>query len=157
MNRCSRGPDGRTGHEEVTGNTPDISEWCDFEFCDLVWHRPHGKLAEGQDNSQLGSWIGVSHRVGSDMCCWMLPESGVVQSHTAVQHVTQEDHANADTREKIDKFIKEVKERLNDDSFELRTEHGTDHLCLDDEPVEPACPFADEKPDCEDDKFPEPM
>jgi hypothetical protein len=33
----SHGEDGRSGHEEVTGNTPDISEWLDFEFYDLVW------------------------------------------------------------------------------------------------------------------------
>ena len=27
----------RTGYEEVTGQTPDISEWLDFKFYDLVW------------------------------------------------------------------------------------------------------------------------
>ena len=32
------GMDNRTGYEEVTGQqTPDISEWLDFEFYDLVW------------------------------------------------------------------------------------------------------------------------
>ena len=35
--RMSRGRDKRTGYEEVTGNTPDISEWLDFEFYDRVW------------------------------------------------------------------------------------------------------------------------
>jgi hypothetical protein len=30
------GRDGCTGYQEVTGNTPDISEWLDFEFYDLV-------------------------------------------------------------------------------------------------------------------------
>ena len=33
----ARGMDNRTGYEEVTGQTPDISEWLDFEFYDLVW------------------------------------------------------------------------------------------------------------------------
>jgi hypothetical protein len=37
LSMMSRGKDGRSGHEEVTGNTPDISEWLDFEFYDLVW------------------------------------------------------------------------------------------------------------------------
>jgi hypothetical protein len=32
-----RGCDSHTGYEEVTGNTPDISEWLDFEFYDLAW------------------------------------------------------------------------------------------------------------------------
>ena len=31
------GTDKRTGYEEVTGQTPDISECLDFEFYDLVW------------------------------------------------------------------------------------------------------------------------
>jgi hypothetical protein len=37
LTHISWGRDGHTGYEEVTGNTPDISEWLDFEFYDLVW------------------------------------------------------------------------------------------------------------------------
>jgi hypothetical protein len=36
----SRGNDGRSGYEQVehvTGETPNISEWLDFEFYDLIW------------------------------------------------------------------------------------------------------------------------
>jgi hypothetical protein len=29
--------DGRSGYEQVTGETCNISEWLDFEFYDLVW------------------------------------------------------------------------------------------------------------------------
>jgi hypothetical protein len=36
MQRILRGPDGRTGYEQVTGNTLDISKWLDFDFYDLV-------------------------------------------------------------------------------------------------------------------------
>jgi hypothetical protein len=35
--RMSRGQDGRNGYEEVTGDTPEIGEWLDFEIYDLVW------------------------------------------------------------------------------------------------------------------------
>ena len=31
---------GRTAIETVTGKTPDISEYCDFDFYDLVWYHP---------------------------------------------------------------------------------------------------------------------
>ena len=149
MNRYARGPDGRTGFEEVTGNTPDISEWCDFEFHDLVWYRPHGKLTEEDKAFELGLWIGVSHRVGSDMSYWILPKSGVVGSCTTVQHVTKEDHANPEHRQNIDDFLVGIKERLNDGNFELRPEHGTNYLYLDDEPLDPAYPLADSAPDYE--------
>jgi hypothetical protein len=37
LSMISRGKDGRSGYEEVTGNTPNISEWLGFEFYDLVW------------------------------------------------------------------------------------------------------------------------
>jgi hypothetical protein len=37
LTEMSRGNDGRSGYEQVTGKTPDISEWLDFEFYDLVW------------------------------------------------------------------------------------------------------------------------
>jgi hypothetical protein len=32
LSRMARGNDRRTGYEEVTGQTPDISEWLDFKF-----------------------------------------------------------------------------------------------------------------------------
>jgi hypothetical protein len=35
--RMSHGDDGRSGYKQVTGETPDISKWLDFEFYDLVW------------------------------------------------------------------------------------------------------------------------
>ena len=38
LSRTSRGHDGRTGMERITGDTVDISEWTDFEFYDLCWY-----------------------------------------------------------------------------------------------------------------------
>jgi hypothetical protein len=32
LSRMARGSDRRTGYKEVTGQTPDISEWMDFAF-----------------------------------------------------------------------------------------------------------------------------
>jgi hypothetical protein len=37
LTRMSCGNDGRSGYEQVTGETLNISEWLDFEFYDLVW------------------------------------------------------------------------------------------------------------------------
>jgi hypothetical protein len=36
LTRMSCGDDGRSEYEQVTGKTPDISKWLDFEFYDLV-------------------------------------------------------------------------------------------------------------------------
>ena len=37
MSCMAWGPLERTGVERITGNTPDISEWIDFEMYNLVW------------------------------------------------------------------------------------------------------------------------
>eukprot|EP01082_Thalassiosira_pseudonana_P000209 g18.t1 g18 contig1:46045-47384(+) len=84
--------DTRTGYEVVTGRTPDISEYCDFAFWDLVWYHTRTAANMGKDSRALGRWSGVSHRVGSDMCYWIMPVSGQMISETTVQHVTSNDH-----------------------------------------------------------------
>ena len=33
----AQGTTGRTGYEEIIGQMPDISEWLDFKFYNLVW------------------------------------------------------------------------------------------------------------------------
>jgi hypothetical protein len=48
----------------------------------------------------LGRWLGVSHRVGSDLCYWIVTDSGQVVSKTSVEHVTRDDYLNEDTKEK---------------------------------------------------------
>ena len=59
---------GQTAIEAVTGKTPDISEYLDFDFYDLVWYFPGLHPSISEDNRALGRWLGVSHRIGSDMC-----------------------------------------------------------------------------------------
>ena len=44
LNRIPRGQQQRTGIEIVTGETPDISEWIDFEFYDRVWYYDQKKI-----------------------------------------------------------------------------------------------------------------
>ena len=44
LNRIPRGSHQRTGIEVVTGETPDISEWVDFEFYDRVWFYDQKKM-----------------------------------------------------------------------------------------------------------------
>ena len=38
ISRLATSPTGRTGLEEVTGDTPDLSEWLDFDFYDWVYY-----------------------------------------------------------------------------------------------------------------------
>ena len=82
LNRTSRGQGQQPGLETVTGRTQDISEYCDFEFYDLVWYYTGAgaKLDTTNKPRSLGRWIGVSHRVGSDMAYWIVTASGKIIS-----------------------------------------------------------------------------
>ena len=69
LSRMARGRDRRTGYEEVTRDTADISKWPDFEMYDLVYWIDRLNKPDTLDNvRRLGRWLGISHRVGSDMC-----------------------------------------------------------------------------------------
>ena len=70
--------------EQVTGETPDISEYLDFGFYDWVWYKDNAGLG---DNC-IGRWLGVAHRVGNLMSYWILTQTGRVIARTTVQRVT---------------------------------------------------------------------
>jgi hypothetical protein len=97
LSQMARGSDRRTGYEEVTtGQTPDISEWLDFEFYDLVWWLDrHTKPNFTDFTRRLARWLGVSHRVSSDLSYWLITESGKVISKTSVEHVTRDNYLQA--------------------------------------------------------------
>ena len=68
LTRIARRKDHRTGYEEVAGQTDEISEWIDFEFNDLVYWYDRSNKPDVSDNvRRLARWLGVSHRVGSNM------------------------------------------------------------------------------------------
>jgi hypothetical protein len=52
---------GRTPMEALTGETPDISEYLDFGYYDLVWFQEDAGVGE----IELGRFFDVSHSVGS--------------------------------------------------------------------------------------------
>ena len=94
----------RTGYEMITGKTPDISEYLDFDFYDLVWYwrAPHPSMTS--NTRELARWMGVAHRVGSDMCYWLMPVSGIPVVNSSVQHVTAEDIRDPDIKARVDDF-----------------------------------------------------
>ena len=57
---------GRTGYEILFGNTPDISEYVEFDFYDYCWYwdSPQGLPHE---NKHLGRCLGFAHIVGQEM------------------------------------------------------------------------------------------
>lgn len=112
MCRTVRSGSDRTPYEIVTGETPDISEYIDFSFYDWVWfvNNPNDKEAP----AELGRWLGVSHRVGSGMCYYVLNQKGKVLSRTSVQGLTSQEHFSEETRSRMEKYDLELAGRLAD-------------------------------------------
>ncbi|MGH3054467.1 MAG: hypothetical protein ACRDL7_05760, partial [Gaiellaceae bacterium] len=65
----------RTPYELVTGDTPDISEFVEFDWYQPIWYYESTDFPN--DRRLMGRWLGVSHRIGQAMCYWVLPRSGV--------------------------------------------------------------------------------
>ena len=71
--------------ERLTGDTPDIYDWTDFEFYDMVWHW-HGGY--DKPSSKLGRWLGVSHACGRTLNYFVLDDIRKLIMHNIVQHQT---------------------------------------------------------------------
>ena len=99
---------GRTPLEQVTGETPDITEYVDFGFYDFVWVRENAGLGE----QILCRWLGVAHRVGSQLCYYVLKQNGEVIARTTVQRVTNVEMTTREVKQRCDEFDKEIAERM---------------------------------------------
>ena len=125
FNLIARGNDKRTGYERVTGDTPDISEYLDYEFYDWVyyWDMP-GDI----DNPKIGRWLGISHRVGSALCYWILKENGQVISRTTVQPIQYDDMHKPETIQQLERFQSAINPILSDDNHIINNVQATFYL-----------------------------
>ena len=117
----------RTAMEHVTGKILDISEYCDFDFYDLVWYHPGLHPNFNDENRTLGQCIGVSHRIGSCMCYFILKKSGTLVAETTVQHVTRDKIIDYDTAAQVENFNTDINERLDDKKIGSNTERSGLH------------------------------
>jgi hypothetical protein len=114
LSRMCRHNNDYTGFERITGDTIDISEWLDFEFYDICkyWDVPNT-----EDNPKIGRWLGVSHRVGSAMCYWILTNTGQVVARTTVQHITKTEIMREGIMNQIRAFHHELDSKIGDDQY----------------------------------------
>ena len=111
----SKYADGRTPLEIITGDTPDISEYVDFDFYDWVLFRSNAGLGE----VEIARWIGVSHRVGRLMSYWLLPESGIPISATTVQRMTNDEKTTEEMQKRMEQYDARLKRTFDTQSADL--------------------------------------
>jgi hypothetical protein len=102
----------RTGYEIVTGNTPDISEWAEFQWYQPVWFYDNTESWPTQQK-KLARWLGVSHRVGQAMCYFILMPTGRVISRTSVHSPTPAELETQEFKNRLSEYDRNVKERID--------------------------------------------
>ena len=65
----------------------------------------------------LGRWLGVSYRVGSAICYWIIIENGKVLSQTTVQHLTAEEPRDPEFKERIHDYHGSLENVLGSKKF----------------------------------------
>ena len=104
----------RTGLERLTGDTPGISEWLDFDMYEQVWF---WDSPAKEENPRPGRWLGVSHHIGSALCYWVIDGKGTIYSRTMVQHVMAQDMKSNDIRHQFESLDAALMEQLDDENF----------------------------------------
>ena len=103
--------DRRAPIEQITGETPDKSEYVDFSFYDWVWYRDNA----GVGDNMFGHWLGVSHRIGNLMSFWILTPNGRVISRTTVQQVTNLELQTNEVKQRCTEYDVRIKELLKNE------------------------------------------
>lgn len=116
----SRYAKGRTPLEIVTGETPDISEYLDFSFYDWVTFNINAGLGE----TQLGRWLGVSHKIGQLMSYWILTPAGHVVSCVTVQRLTNLEQQTDKWKNEMQKYDVAIEKRFDTSSSKADKYYG---------------------------------
>jgi hypothetical protein len=103
---------GRTPHELVTGNTPDISEYLAFHWYQPVYY--YDSAAFPGERELMGRWIGVAHNVGQAMCFWILPKSGVPIARTTVRGVTESELQSTQVHQEVKAYDEAIQRKIGD-------------------------------------------
>ena len=84
------------------------------------------------DGTRRLGWLGVLHRVGSDLSYWLITESGKVISNTSAEHVIRDDHLQPDTTLQIETFDAQLTASLDDTNFLVNGDGEFDSFFLQD-------------------------
>jgi hypothetical protein len=104
---------GRTPHEMVTGNTPDISEYTEFKWYEPIFYYDDTPFPEPK--CILARWLGVAHRVGQAPCYWILTKTGKVIARTTIQKMNSDD--SMIMLAEIKEFDAAIHARFHDDIY----------------------------------------
>jgi hypothetical protein len=113
--------EGRTPLEVLTGSTPDISEYTEFDFYQLVmYYNPNNTDEAGIARRKLGRWLGPSKHVGQALCYYELKSNSRYVARSTVRPIVADDFLKHPTlKEEMVQFDNQVKEHVGSFDNEL--------------------------------------
>ena len=95
----------------------EISEQFGFDFYYCVWWIDNKHPSTTYDNIIPVQWLGISQKIGSDMCYWVLMVLGKVFACTLVQHVICTKQIDPYMKQWIVKFDENLEKWLDGTNF----------------------------------------
>ena len=115
---------------------PTLQSMLTLSFMTLLWWWDRGdKNSSTVDPKRLARWLGISHRIGSDLCYWLITESGQIISKSSIQHVIKDNFINPDIKVTIENFNKRLVKRLDDSSHHVELPEAAEKYRLPDVPL----------------------
>ena len=102
---------GRTPYELVTGNTPDISEYTDFNWYENIWYHDQ-EATFPDDKRKLAKWLGVAHRVGQALCYYVLPASGRPIVRSTIQALSEDELHSVKIQQQLKDFDQQIENNI---------------------------------------------
>ena len=106
---------GRTPHEHMTGEMPDITELVQFCWYGLVYYWSQHSFPD--DRECLGHFLGIAHNFESAMCYYILPyqpktgETKVLY-HSTVRNLTEEECRDPKVKAEMESLDLSINNRL---------------------------------------------
>jgi len=106
--------EGRSPYEVMTGETPDISEYTDFDFYQFViYYDPNDMDESGLARRKLGRWLGPSKSVGQALCYYVLKANGRYIARSTVRPIVDDDYLKYPMlRDEMKEFETRIKEHV---------------------------------------------
>jgi hypothetical protein len=126
----------RTPYEILTGDTPDCTEYINFDF--YSWVKFRDPTSGVSDDVFLGKWLGVATTVGQAMTYWILKSNGYVIARSTVRPLTDDEIKSTTETDAQQQFLLELKQHVNDfDPALINTNNALDDDNLLDPPDQP--------------------
>ena len=104
------GLNGKTPLGDLTGETPDISQYLDFGWYDWVWFKENA----GLDVQKLGRFLGVASSSSNIMTFHILPESGIPIQAGTVQRMTELEKQTDANKERMAAHTNKISQKFKE-------------------------------------------